>query len=194
MSGSHDSTGVGVDVSDAEATAAIAIMALSPQRQQEGSDEESVNWDEIEEKKEGDDMYGDQLDSGWLSGQRGAKLIRESERLINTTLLRREGLERGCTWREVFSSLEIDLDSLKSDSKGEEKENSYNPADLMDIDVQKEEEEEGYTPFNVTILQIKTMYKDAIGKPMGGNALSAICLRFGPAFAILTEALESTYI
>ncbi len=178
-----------IGVSEAEATAAIAGMAQSPTKHPQNDDgEEDVDWNDIEKAKEGDNMYGDQLDSGWLSGLRGVKLLREAERLVNTSLMRRDGIERECLWREVFASLEINYDDLKNDAiEGKNQENQYNPNDLMDIDVPDKEME--YTSFMITIHKIKTLFKDITGKPMGGNTLSAICLRFGPSMITLNESL-----
>jgi len=119
----------------------------------------------------GDDAYGDQLDSGWMSGIRSQRLVREAELLVCCAMLKREDPERPCQWRDVF---------LKKDRRrggGDDENDSDDDGDR------------GPTRF-MDIKSIRDRWATE-HTPLSGNSISALCLRFGPAYDQLQSALSN---
>ena len=122
----------------------------------------------------GGDAYGDTLDTGWMSGLRGQKLLREAEALIFTAMLRREDPARPCLWRDVFArSSSSGPSRVEPDGGGEDDEGEA-------VDIQR--------------FMNMTSVRDAWAKvhpALSGPELSAVCLRFGPSYGELQTALAA---
>jgi len=153
---------------------AASSTSTSPQKVPVAATEEEFP-DDIQEAG-ADDLYGDALDSGWMSGLKGAKLIREAECLISCALLRRDSIAQPCTWVGVFA------DTLPAAAE-----------DAADGDFYSKvatQERAPLLPVMCSISNIRTMWMQALQTPIHGNVLAALCLRFGPAWAALQEQLQ----
>ena len=121
-----------------------------------------------------DDMYGDALDSGWMAGLNGMRLIREAECLISCALLRRDNISQPCKWHGVFA------DALSAAT--EEATDLYSTAAPKEV--------AALLPVMCSISKIKTLWTQSLQTAINGAVLAALCLRFGPAWGALQAQLQ----
>ena len=161
-----------------KSTGKAEVIPSQQQGQQSEEDEDFLN-DNQNGDGNNDDMYGGALESGWLNGLKGQKLIREAECLISTTLLRRDAISQPCLWHSILDDL---LPSIMEPS-----------LDTSLYDKDTKSADSGFSaPVMCSIQKIRDLWKDSMQLDINGSALAALCVRFGPPWYMLQNQLLST--
>ena len=192
------------DVADKDAQNAMASLAqdtpctvekqVDAKTSSAAIGEEEDEFADLEEATKGGDddgMYGDTLDSAWLIGLKGVKLIREAESLIACILLRRNNPSQPALWHSFVGDL-VPADAVHTASEGRiYGDNSSSSTESYDENGEVTDKKvEPIVPVVRTIEELKALWKQQHEKPLRADVLSAICMRFGPAYIDLQNKIK----
>jgi hypothetical protein len=103
---------------------------------------------------------------------------------VACALLRRDNLTQPCVWHGVLADVLADVLPAAAEDPADADIYSKPAAGSKEVKVE-------LAPVMVSIAKIKALWHEALQTDMGGNVLSALCTRFGPAWRALQEQLDS---